>query len=274
MGTVRYEVINGEVIAEKRGGVRRLYVPDPLGNTVALLDNTQAKTDTFLFWPYGEVASRTGTTATQFQFLGCVGYYQAVSQLAHAHGSFLSRSSARWITETSRGALNFNAYSFRNGSPVSGFVRQPQQTNAGDRDPRCDASCDDKKCTELIRHLDDVCSNRLKYVTTPELRRCLELLCADKRLRFICVPESDKRCAKKTRKACGFAESPWSIYICDPSAFNRKKCGCLGATVGHEMAHLCFANEGAAGRAEKCMFGKGTPECPEASKPKTTMSLS
>ena len=42
MGTVRYTVIDGEVIAEKRNGVRSLYVPDPLGSTVALVDNTQA----------------------------------------------------------------------------------------------------------------------------------------------------------------------------------------------------------------------------------------
>ena len=40
---VRYTVVNGEVIAEKRSGVRRLYVPDLLGSTVALLDSTQTQ---------------------------------------------------------------------------------------------------------------------------------------------------------------------------------------------------------------------------------------
>ena len=54
----RYTVIDAEIIAEKRGGLRKQYVPDPLGSTVALLDNTQAQTDTFTYWPYGEVASR------------------------------------------------------------------------------------------------------------------------------------------------------------------------------------------------------------------------
>src|SRR5258705_12120206 len=75
MGTVRYTTVNGEVIAEKRNNVRSLYVPDPLGSTVALLDNTQAKTDTFAYWPYGEVRTRTGTTATPLQFVGTAGYY-------------------------------------------------------------------------------------------------------------------------------------------------------------------------------------------------------
>lgn len=55
MPTVRYTTINGEVIAEKRNGARRLYVPDPLGSTVALLDNTQTQVDTATYWPYGEV---------------------------------------------------------------------------------------------------------------------------------------------------------------------------------------------------------------------------
>ena len=59
----RYTVIDGEIIAEKRNGVRSLYVPDPLGSTVALLDNTQAQTDTFSYWPYGENDTRTGATA-------------------------------------------------------------------------------------------------------------------------------------------------------------------------------------------------------------------
>lgn len=43
MGTVRYTVIEGEVLSENRNGTKQDYVPDPLGSTVALLDNTQTK---------------------------------------------------------------------------------------------------------------------------------------------------------------------------------------------------------------------------------------
>ena len=50
---VAYTVLDGEIISENRGGVERDYVPDPLGSTVALLDNTQAQTDTFTTWPLG-----------------------------------------------------------------------------------------------------------------------------------------------------------------------------------------------------------------------------
>lgn len=99
MGTVRYTVIDGEVIAEKRNGVRKLYVPDPLGSTVALLDNTQAQTDTFAYWPYGEVASRTGTTLTPFQFVGTAGYHQDSSSKTYVRARHLDTAKGRWLTE-------------------------------------------------------------------------------------------------------------------------------------------------------------------------------
>ena len=54
---VVYIVVNIEVISENRAGVKRTYVPDSLGSTLALLDNIQTKTDTWSFWPYGEVRS-------------------------------------------------------------------------------------------------------------------------------------------------------------------------------------------------------------------------
>ncbi|MCX6382378.1 MAG: hypothetical protein NT023_23360 [Armatimonadetes bacterium] len=73
---VRYTVVNGEVLSENRGGVKRDYLPDTQGNTIGLIDSTQTVTDTFSYYPYGDVASRTGTTATPFQFLGTLGYYR------------------------------------------------------------------------------------------------------------------------------------------------------------------------------------------------------
>src|SRR5256885_15799384 len=97
MGTVRYTVIDGEIIAEKRNGVRSLYVPDPLGSTVALLDNTQAQTDTFGYWPYGENNGRTGATATPFQFVGTQGYYRDSASLINVRGQMLDTVQGRWF---------------------------------------------------------------------------------------------------------------------------------------------------------------------------------
>jgi RHS repeat-associated protein len=113
----RYTVVDGEVIAEKRSGVRREYVPDPLGSTVALLDNTQTQTDTFSYWPYGEENTRTGTTATPFQFVGTVGYYSdgTTSTLRiYVRARYLHTQKCRWITQDpigfDGGDPNFYAY--------------------------------------------------------------------------------------------------------------------------------------------------------------------
>jgi RHS repeat-associated protein len=99
MGTVRYTVIDGEVVSELRGGVKRDYVPDPLGSTVALLDSSQAKTDTFEYWPYGESAGRTGTTATPFQYIGVVGYYHDGTARNYVRARYLDKGKGCWITQ-------------------------------------------------------------------------------------------------------------------------------------------------------------------------------
>jgi RHS repeat-associated protein len=105
MAVVNYTVLNGEVIAEKRGGVRSCYVPDPLGSTRALLDNTQSQTDTFDYWPYGEVKpGRTGTTATPFQYVGKWGYYQDSSSRTYVRARVLRPDLTRWLTEDPIGA--------------------------------------------------------------------------------------------------------------------------------------------------------------------------
>src|SRR6266581_3649074 len=95
---VRYTTVNGEVIAEERGGVRRLYVPDPLGSTIALLDNTQTQTDTFSYWPYGEERARTGTTPTPFRFGGTLGYYRDSSSRTYLRGRSLDAAVGRWMS--------------------------------------------------------------------------------------------------------------------------------------------------------------------------------
>src|SRR5437764_8724998 len=98
MATVRYTVMEGQVLSENRGGVERSYVPDPLGSTVALLDNTQTQTDTFTYWPYGEVRTRTGTTATPFQFVGTLGYYRDSISRDYVRSRVLRKDLARWQT--------------------------------------------------------------------------------------------------------------------------------------------------------------------------------
>lgn len=74
MGTVRYTVANGQILAEKRAGKYRFYRSDVLGSTVSLYDSSQTKTDSFTYWPYGESRTSAGGNATKYKFLGTLGF--------------------------------------------------------------------------------------------------------------------------------------------------------------------------------------------------------
>ena len=113
MTTVRYTTVNGEVIAEKRGGVRKHYVPDPLGSTSALLDSTQTQTDTFVYWPYGESRSRTGSTPTPFQFVGTRGYYRDSGTRDYVRARYVDVAKTRWLTEDPLGLDGSEANPYR-----------------------------------------------------------------------------------------------------------------------------------------------------------------
>lgn len=129
----RYTVIDGEIIAEKRSGVRRLYVPNSLGSTVALLDNTQTQTDTFDYWPYGEVRARTGTTPTPFKFVGTWGYYGDSSGRGYVRARHLDPTKGRWLGPEPLwpSGGDVNRYAYAGGSPVTA-------TDASGLQPRAD----------------------------------------------------------------------------------------------------------------------------------------
>jgi len=121
MGKVQCTTVSGEIIAEKRNGVRSLYVPDALGSTVALLDNTQTITDTFSYFPSGTVASRTGTTATPFQFVGTKGYHSDASGKTYVRARILEPQKGRWLTEDpiGFGGGDGNLYRYAFDNPIS-----------------------------------------------------------------------------------------------------------------------------------------------------------
>src|SRR5580700_11625078 len=99
MGTVRYTIIEGETVSEKRNGVRSLYVPDSGANTRFLLSSTQSTTDSFVYWPNGEAVHLTGSNPTTFQFGGCVGYHTDSSSRVYVRNRVGEPVKARWLTE-------------------------------------------------------------------------------------------------------------------------------------------------------------------------------
>ncbi len=99
MAVTTYTVINGVIVHEDRGGVERDYIPDTLGSTVALAD-ASSFTDTWVYWPYGEVRSHTGTSTTSFTYVGTLGYCKVTttSQMTYVRARMYMASRGRWAT--------------------------------------------------------------------------------------------------------------------------------------------------------------------------------
>lgn len=97
MATVRYTVINGQIVAEKRDGVRKFFSSDALGSTVALYSGL-TKTDAFTYWPYGETRTRTGTTATKYKFAGTLGCREQADGGIYMQARVEQPKDGRWLT--------------------------------------------------------------------------------------------------------------------------------------------------------------------------------
>jgi RHS repeat-associated protein len=242
MGTVRYTVIDGEVMSELRNGVKRDYVPDPLGSTVALLDATQTKTDTFQYWPYGESAGRTGTTATPFQYVGSFGYYQDGAAKNYIRARYLDKGKGRWLTEDNMmDGRNWQIYTYN--SPTSKIDPTGYLTIIG---------CG-KKLGTMQDAFRNLCSRKDKYnscicpseddnnesagacggMSHPN---CFNDYCDTTNLTIYC-----ENCGTRdNRYICG-ASKPGhtnSFIFCN-AAFNFDDCGGIHCTIAHEMVHTC-----------------------------------
>lgn len=237
----RYTVIDGEVIAEKRNGVRREYVPDPLGSTVALLDNTQTQTDTFSYWPYGEVASRTGTTPTPFQFVGTLGYYRDSSSRTYIRARYLTPQTGRWLTEDPlffEGG-DYNCYRYVTNQPTYLTDATGKYITIG---------CNDQQRKQIRKNMDYLCE-RLKHLSLLP-RNFPGLACLKSRCGLASGGHGGViRCLRRGDPDCGpndcaftWAQTPkQGINLC-AIAWNPQRCGCLGSTIVHEFVHSCIGD--------------------------------
>src|SRR5205823_14681637 len=120
---IRYTALGSEITTEKRSGTRRLYVPDPLGPAVALLDNTQAITDSFIYFPCGEEVTHIGSTPTPLRFLGILGYHRAAVGRIYARARVLDTAKGRWLTQDPVWLYggDWNMYRYLQNSPTTGI---------------------------------------------------------------------------------------------------------------------------------------------------------
>ncbi|MEQ1824128.1 MAG: RHS repeat-associated core domain-containing protein [Fimbriimonadaceae bacterium] len=95
---MRVTNMGGRVIATKRAGVRSYHQHDALGNTIALINDSGVVTDTYTYWPYGELRTSTGSTVNPFKFCGAWGYYTDTTGRTYVRARTLRPGLTRWMT--------------------------------------------------------------------------------------------------------------------------------------------------------------------------------
>jgi RHS repeat-associated protein len=121
MPVTNYTIVEGELLSESRAGTKRDYLPDPLGSTIALLDSTQTKTDTYSYWPYGEAKTHTGTSTTPFDWVGTLGYYRESTNQLYVRARYYRQNVGRWQTEDPIGfdGGDWNVYRYVENRPLT-----------------------------------------------------------------------------------------------------------------------------------------------------------
>ncbi len=118
--SVTYTNFNGQLVHENRQGTERFYAPDTLGSTAALLDPTGTVTDTFTYWPYGEIWVHTGPSTTPFTFVGTLGYYLDISgSLIYIRARHLRQALCRWQTADPVTFIQLLPYVYAWNDPIS-----------------------------------------------------------------------------------------------------------------------------------------------------------
>jgi len=116
---VTYTTINGQIVKENRGGTESYYVPDTLGSTAALMSSTGTITDTYDYWPYGEILNHTGSSTTPFTYIGTFGYYlQIPGNFSYIRFRYLRQALANWQTKDPIWPLTA-PYSYVDNSPTT-----------------------------------------------------------------------------------------------------------------------------------------------------------
>ena len=260
--TARYTVIEGEIISQTRGAARRECGPDANGNTVALINDSSTVTDTFTYWPYGEVKTRTGTTPTPFQFGGGAGYYTNDVGTVYVRLRTFHPTIGSWLT-VDHAWPSEPPYSYAHNAPTvlidpSGSDPVPKIDGCGDKKSHFNdaviAFCRDFRRQDLQSCLEN-CFTRCRTLPFPSEKikarlKCMQDWCQKPKIK--CV---DCRTVRGAAGACAFVYgSPGSnctIHICKDSFYAAGKCFYEAGkprltfpTFIHELGHCC-GNAGA-----------------------------
>ena len=117
--TTRYVYANGILLYGDNGSGLQVHHFDPRGSTVAITGSTGTVTDRVVYGDYGEIVSRTGTTATPFLFNGAYGVQTDSNGLYFMRARYYSAETRRFINADPLGfGGGNNWFAFVNGEPV------------------------------------------------------------------------------------------------------------------------------------------------------------
>jgi RHS repeat-associated protein len=105
--------VYGDLISQRRSGVSRYFVFDPLGSASRLIDGSQNATDSYLFKAFGEIILG-GATTNPFRFVGSLGYYLDPDLTQYAvRARDLRAAFGRWLSADPLGFATGDANLFR-----------------------------------------------------------------------------------------------------------------------------------------------------------------
>ncbi len=157
----------GKVISQERNGVTSYYHYDGQGSTVALTDDNENVTDTYVYSAFGELVSSTGTTVNPFRYVGQYGYYTDVeTNDIYIRARSYNPSLGRWLTRDPIGyeGSEWDLYEYCRSRPLEHF------------DPE---GLKERDCTQELRDCHADAADYYEYCIENEGNDCLGALKRD-----------------------------------------------------------------------------------------------
>jgi len=108
----------GNLISQRRSGSTYYHLYDQLGSTRKLLDSSQATTDSYSYYAFGEVRSSSGSTTNPFKFVGRLGYYDdPTTPFQYLRARYYGSTYGRFLTQDSA-ARGPREYTYVEGNPI------------------------------------------------------------------------------------------------------------------------------------------------------------
>ena len=109
----------GNLISQRRSSATYYHLYDQLGSTRKLLDSSQATTDSYSYYAFGEIRSCSGSTANPFKFVGCLGYYDDPStDFQYLRARYYGPAYGRFASRDRLGPMH-SAYAYAANSPTA-----------------------------------------------------------------------------------------------------------------------------------------------------------